>query len=139
METERVMHLFDFLTRSKSRAAAAAATAAAPASSASSASSIVTALPAPPGPEELRRLIFSAVAAGDSERLSSLCRDHEKGILESVGDWAKVPDELQSNPAAMRWYGEGLRAIARFCAESLDRPHLFQRLEELGLATPGVN
>lgn len=138
------MRLFDFLGWPKSRdaASATAATVTPPSASlppAAPAQMTEVAELAPPGPEELRRLIFSAVASGDPERLSSLCRDHEKGILEYAGDWVKVPEELRSNPAAMRWYGEGLRAIAQFCADALNRPDLFQRLEELGLGTPGVN
>lgn len=139
------MHLFGFLARAKSRPVATATAATATPGSAPPLASVTAPLPpaiatpVPPGPEELRRLIFSAVASGDAERLGNLCRDYEKGMLEYAGDWAKVPEELQANPAATRWYGEGLRVIARYCAESLDRPDLFQRLEELGLGTPGVN
>ena len=128
------MHLFDFFGRPKAPPAAPAAVPTSPA-----ARSPEPPPAAPPGPTELRRMIFNAVASGDAERLTCLCRDHEGDILAHAADWMRVPDGLRSNPEAMRWYGEGLRTVARFCADSLDRPDLFQRLEELGLGTQAVH
>ncbi len=65
-------------------------------------------------------------------------RDNSDGVVAHAIDWMRVPDELRPNPEAVRWYREGLRAVAQYCAERLDRPDLFQRLEELGLSPSGV-
>jgi hypothetical protein len=40
-----------------------------------------------------------------------------------------VPEAFRASPAAYEWYGNGLRAIARFCAEKLGRDEFVQRLE----------
>jgi hypothetical protein len=89
---------------------------------------------APPEPNDLRRLIFLAAASNDSERLAMMFRDNPDGIVDHAVDWMKVPDALRPNPAAVRWYSDGLRAVAQYCADRLNRPDLFSRLEELGLA-----
>jgi hypothetical protein len=91
-----------------------------------------------PTPRDLRRLIFAAVASNDPERLAIIFRDNPADAVERAVDWMKVPDELRPNPEAVRWYSEGLRAVAQYCADRLNRPDLFQRLEELGLAPASV-
>lgn len=87
---------------------------------------------APPGPTELRRMLFDAVATGDEEKLARLCRDHHDFLLAYADAWSIVPDALSANPDAARWYGEGLHAIAHFCAERLGRPELQERLRADG-------
>ncbi len=81
----------------------------------------------PPDPAELRRMLFDAVATGDEEKLSRLCRAHHNFLIESADTWSIVPDALSANPDAARWYGEGLQAIARFCAEQYEHPELQDR------------
>lgn len=73
--------------------------------------------PPPPAPVELRRMLFDAVATGDGEKLAHLCREHRELLQEYANTWSSLPDSLNANPEAARWYGEGLRAIAQFCAE----------------------
>lgn len=77
---------------------------------------------------ELRIMLFDAIATGDEARLAKLCRDHHDFLIEYADTWSVVPDALHSNPEAARWYGEGFHAIARFCAEKLDRTELLARL-----------
>lgn len=86
---------------------------------------------------ELRRLLFDAVATGDEEKLARLCRDHHDCLLEYADTWSIVPDALSANPDAAKWYGEGLHAIARFCAKRLDRPEMQERLR--GLTPPNLS
>src|SRR5271154_4474395 len=87
-------------------------------------------------PDELRRELFDAAAARDEERLCSLCQSHEKSIFEQGMIWSKVPPEIRSNPVLLRWYGNGLKAIARFCAERLGKPELMKQIREID-ALPG--
>ena len=82
----------------------------------------------PPDAMELRRMLFDAVATGDEEKLARLCRDHHDFLLEYADTGSIVPDALSANPDAAKWYGDGLHAIARFCAERLDRSELQDRL-----------
>jgi len=96
---------------------------------------VVTARPAP---QDLRRLIFAAVASNDAERLAKMFQEDSDGVVEHAADWMKVPDALRPNPAAVRWYSEGLRTVAEYCAQRINRPDLFRCLEELGLSTPGA-
>jgi len=80
--------------------------------------------PAPPGPDEVRRILFDAVASGDESRLEALCREHKAFILEHAAGWLDVPASFRASPEAYEWYGNGLRAIARFCADKLGRNDL---------------
>lgn len=73
-------------------------------------------------PEEVRKLLFDAVAAGDEGRLESLCREHRDFILAESAGWLEVPEAFRTSPEAYTWYGNGLRAIARFCSEKLSHP-----------------
>lgn len=75
----------------------------------------------PPSPDSVRRLLFDAVAAGDDAQLEQLCREHKDWILEHGAGWLEVPEAFRANPEAYEWYGNGLRAIARYCAEKLGR------------------
>jgi hypothetical protein len=87
-------------------------------------------------PQALRKQLFDAAALGDEDRLCSLCQTHEKSIFEQGMIWSKVPPEITASPALMRWYGSGLKAIARFCAEKLGKPELMDQMRQFE-ALPG--
>lgn len=90
-------------------------------------------------PDQLRRQLFDAAATGDEEKLCSLCQLHEKSIFEQGMIWSKVPDEIRSNPMLLKWYGNGLKAIARFCAERLGKPELMNQVKEIEALPEGEN
>ena len=77
-------------------------------------------------PEEVRKLLFDAVAAGDEARLETLCREHRDFILAERAGWLEVPQAFRTSPEAYTWYGNGLRAIARFCSEKVGESELLQ-------------
>jgi len=81
-------------------------------------------------PDYLRRLLFDAAAAGDEEKLCTLCQTHEKDIFQQGMIWSKVPAEIRSSPTLLRWYGNGLKAIAKFCADRLNKPELMDQVKE---------
>ncbi|MGD0769186.1 MAG: hypothetical protein ABSB42_13455 [Tepidisphaeraceae bacterium] len=87
-------------------------------------------------PDGLRKQLFDAAAVGDEDKLCSLCQAHEKSIFEQGMIWSKVPPEIRASPVLLRWYGNGLKAIARFCAEKLGKPELMDQVREFE-ALPG--
>jgi hypothetical protein len=72
-------------------------------------------------PDQVRRLLFEAVASGDENKLEALCREHQDLILHHVPGWRDVPPEIRSRPELYQWYDNGLSAITRYCAEKLRR------------------
>ena len=72
--------------------------------------------PLPPSPTELRQKLFDAIARGDDELLTSLCRQHRDHIQEYASTWMIVPDGLRANPAAAEWYKRGLRLLTQVSA-----------------------
>jgi hypothetical protein len=70
---------------------------------------------APPSADELRQMLFNAVAAGDEQQLYALCREHRQFIAEYAPLWMMVPDGLRANPAAAEWYTRGLQQLTRLC------------------------
>jgi hypothetical protein len=79
-----------------------------------------TGLPAPtPSVESVRQRLFDAIATGDEERLTTLCREHRDLILAGGAAWLEVPESFRSSAEAYGWYQQGLRAIAEFCSEKL--------------------
>jgi hypothetical protein len=88
-------------------------------------------------PDRLRKELFDAAAAGDEEKLTCLCQAHEKSIFEQGMIWSKLPSGIQSSPALMRWYSNGLKAIAHFCAERLGKPELMDQVKQME-ALPGA-
>jgi hypothetical protein len=82
----------------------------------------------PVGPEELRRVLFDAVASGDEHRLERLCEEHREVILSHASNWLEIPPAFRASPEIYEWYGNGLKAIAQFCAERLQRPDLLDHL-----------
>jgi hypothetical protein len=81
-------------------------------------------------PEEIRQLLFDAVAAGDESRLDALCHEHRQAILDHADEWLDVPEAFRSNVEALAWYRDGLRAITRYCSEKLDRNTILDRVEQ---------
>jgi hypothetical protein len=88
------------------------------------------ALPSPTlTPDQLRRLLFDAVASGDERRLESLCQEHKEAILAHGEGWLEVPEAFRASPETYEWYGNGLRAIAEFCAERFGRSERIDHFE----------
>ena len=71
--------------------------------------------PLPPSPAELRQKLFDAIAQGDEDHLTTLCREHREHIQEYAPTWMIVPDPLRANPAAAEWYMRGLRQLTQLC------------------------
>ena len=82
-------------------------------------------------PDQLRQELFDAAATGDEEKLCVLCQQHEKSIFEQGMIWSKVPPEIRSSPMLLKWYANGLKAIARFCSERLGKPELMNQMREI--------
>jgi hypothetical protein len=82
-------------------------------------------------PQQLRQELFDAVSSGDEDRLTCLCKSHEKSIFEQGMIWSKVPAEIRGSPALLRWYGNGLKAVARYCADRLGKPELMNQVKEI--------
>jgi hypothetical protein len=85
-------------------------------------------------PEVVRKLLFDAVASGDEARVETLCQEHQELILHHSAAWLDVPAAFRASPEVYEWYGNGLRAVARFCAERLGHRELQDRL--MGMPTP---
>ena len=71
--------------------------------------------PLPPSPAELRQKLFDAIAKGDEEHLTTLCRQHREHIQEYAPTWLIVPDGLRANPVAAEWYTRGLQQLTQLC------------------------
>jgi hypothetical protein len=87
-------------------------------------------------PQQLREQLFDAAATGDEEKLCTLCQLHEKSIFEQGMIWSRVPEEIRASPTLLKWYANGLKAIARFCADRLGKPELMDQVKEIE-ALPG--
>jgi hypothetical protein len=131
------MDLFGFFRRSrKSPLSITPAEARAAAAAEAQPLHLPTVAPSPASPvtpEEVRRLLFDAVASGDETRLEALCREHQALILDHVPGWRDVPPEIRSRPELYQWYDNGLRAITRFCAEKLRRVDEIDRPRPAGV------
>ncbi|MBI4859773.1 MAG: tetratricopeptide repeat protein [Candidatus Riflebacteria bacterium] len=79
-------------------------------------------------PDEIRERLFEAAARGDDGELGRLCREHEHLVLDTFGDWKKVPSHIRDDVGAVQRWGHGLMAVARFFAEELSQPELIQEL-----------
>jgi hypothetical protein len=87
-------------------------------------------------PDQLRQQLFDAAATGDEDKLCTLCRQHEKSIFQQGMIWSKVPPEIRTSPVLLKWYGNGLKAIAKFCAERLGKPELMDQVKEIEALPP---
>jgi hypothetical protein len=88
-------------------------------------------------PGELRRQLFDAAAAGDETKLCSICQENEKSIFEQGMIWSKIPEEVRGSPVLLKWYCNGLKAIARFCADRLGKPELMEQVKGMEML-PGA-
>jgi hypothetical protein len=88
-------------------------------------------------PDRLRKELFDAAAAGDEEKLTCLCQAHEKSIFDQGMIWSNLPPEIQSNEKLKQWYGNGLRAIATYCAKRLGKPELMEQLRHIDALPAG--
>jgi tetratricopeptide (TPR) repeat protein len=82
----------------------------------------------PPGPEELRKQLFDAVAAGDAGALEQLCRRHREAIRQHFSAWRKPPDDVRDQPARMQGYVHALVSVAELFARRLGVPDLMNEL-----------
>src|SRR5512132_26936 len=89
----------------------------------------------PLSPEQIRKLLFDAVAAGDAEALAKGCEAHEAMVLEHFPTWKTVPLSFRSEPDALTWYGQGLIEVARHFAASRGDGSLLTAL----MGAPGDN
>jgi hypothetical protein len=88
-------------------------------------------------PEVLRKQLFDAAATGDNQKLCQLCRQHENSIFKQGLIWSKVPPEIRASPRLLHWYANGLKAIARVCADHLGKPELMNQIRDIeGLPGP---
>lgn len=90
----------------------------------------------PPTPQEIRRLLFDAVASGDESRLHALCKEHEDLIVQHADVWLDVPPEFRTSPALRDWYANGLRAIREYCAERAAEQELTEGIRSILEAAP---
>jgi hypothetical protein len=82
-------------------------------------------------PDVLRKQLFDAAASGDNTKLCALCRQHENSIFKQGMIWSKVPPEIRDSPRLLHWYANGLKAIARFCADNLGKPELMNQVRDI--------
>ena len=90
-------------------------------------------------PQQLRQQLFDAASAGDDEKLTCLCKSHEKSIFEQGMIWSKVPEEIRASAPLLRWYGNGLKAVASYCADRLGKPELMNQVKEFEAPQPPDN
>lgn len=77
--------------------------------------------------EELRAALFTAILDEDDETLSNLCNGYTSAILESFGDWTRVPEDARENPAAIQAWGHCLMTLAKIFEDG-GLPQLMERL-----------
>jgi hypothetical protein len=63
--------------------------------------------------EDLRGVLFGAIARTDGEELLRLCTAHADLILGSFSMWQRVPADIRADRGAMNAWGNALLAIAR--------------------------
>ncbi|OAI55212.1 hypothetical protein AYO44_00435 [Planctomycetaceae bacterium SCGC AG-212-F19] len=85
-------------------------------------------LPAVSDPEQLKKLLFAAVWAGDQRQLAGLCRAHQDLIRTNFPQWRKVPEALRGQGPEMQRYAHALVTVAQHFAERLGKPDLLQLL-----------
>jgi hypothetical protein len=90
----------------------------------------------PPTSDEIRRLLFDAVASGDESRLHDLCKEHHDLIVRHGEAWLEVPPEFRTSPQLQGWYANGLRAIRDYCAQKASENELTEGIREVLEASP---
>jgi tetratricopeptide (TPR) repeat protein len=92
----------------------------------------------PPGPDDLRRQVFDAVAAGDAGALERLCRRHREAIRQHFSAWRKPPDDVRDQPARMQGYVHALVTVAELFAQRLGVPELMNELTGTPESNPAL-
>jgi hypothetical protein len=72
--------------------------------------------PAEPSSDEVRQLLFDAIASGDEARLDEICRDHRDAIERHIEEWRIVPDALCGNAEVAEWYSRGIHLLTQCLA-----------------------
>jgi hypothetical protein len=85
-------------------------------------------------PDALRRQLFAAATAaakGDEKKFLVLCHRHGRAIFGESAIWSHVPAAFRDSPKLVRWYREGLRAIAGLYSQRLGRPEVVERAKQI--------
>lgn len=77
--------------------------------------------------DQIRDLLFDAIARGDSDALTTAVTTHETTILDAFASWRTVPDALREDPAGLQRYANGLIGIAQLFHQR-GRPELLALL-----------
>lgn len=77
--------------------------------------------------DELRKLLFDAVDAGDLDALAALCEAHEDAICQAFSNWRTVPEEYRQG-RLLGWYAQGLTSVATQMSAARGKPELLQSL-----------
>jgi hypothetical protein len=77
--------------------------------------------------EEVRDLVFAAVARGDGRAFQEACRVHEGLILTTFKQWAKVPEAVARDKQATDNYFQALVTTAEYF-KSKGHPELLESL-----------
>lgn len=85
-------------------------------------------LPAVSDAEQLKKLLFAAVWAGDQRRLAGLCRAYQDLIRRNFPEWRKVPEALRGQGPETQRYAHALVVVAQHFAERLGKPELLNLL-----------
>ena len=86
-------------------------------------------------PDKLRDALFEAVAEENHPLFVKLCKNNRTLIFDHFQAWQKVPETVRKSPAQIRWYGQGIRAVANYFAQR-GEPGLLQRLTGLTDTNP---
>jgi len=68
------------------------------------------------GDDELRDVLFDAVAASDTRLVKKLTATHLERIIALVPRWKVLPPTVRSDPAQTKWWAEGVIAVASAAA-----------------------
>ncbi len=94
-------------------------------------------MPPPLSPDALRETLFDAVDEGDLDRLTALCEAHEQAICDAFPGWRTVPEPCRAGPR-LRWYIQGMTAVAQHMAAMRGRPELFALLSSVPADTQSL-
>ncbi|MEZ4239809.1 MAG: tetratricopeptide repeat protein [Myxococcota bacterium] len=81
----------------------------------------------PPSDDALFEALSAAVDQGDGDGLNALCATHAEQIVAATPRWARVPEPLRSDPAAVRRWGRTVAATAQHLA-ALGDARMLRRL-----------
>lgn len=88
-------------------------------------------------PEDLRAALFYTVEKQDERTFVSLCRQYQAAILENYHTWARVPEQVRGDPAAVQRWANALITLANFfMAQGI--PDLMDIISGKGKSNPTV-